>query len=287
VAFPGWFGDSYFAVEGRRSPRLAVSAGPGPIRFRRWTCWSSRAGLPVERGRVTPRLGPVNLPGPSEVAFAGRSGDSYFPWRAGRRSPPTRWRSPRPRVRLDYRSNLGGLHLGWGRLTSPDPAGWPSLVGLGTRTSPWRAVGVPKPRLAGPRERGSDSIPAVDLLVESGGVTGHNVGGLHPGWGRLTSPDPARFPSVWGLVLPPERRTQTRWRVSASPGPTVSYEGDRSRDGACGNLGPMKADTPGNKGPMKGRLSRGVGWFRPTGGRCPAGCRDGGGSGEVPADDLR
>jgi hypothetical protein len=33
----------------------------------------------------------------------------------------------------------------------------------------------------------------------------------------------------------------------------------------------MKADTPGNKGPMMGRLLRGVGWFRPGGGRCPAG----------------
>jgi hypothetical protein len=35
-------------------------------------------GFPLDPGRVTPALGPVSLPEPSEVPFPGRFGDSYF-----------------------------------------------------------------------------------------------------------------------------------------------------------------------------------------------------------------
>jgi hypothetical protein len=72
---------------------------------------------------------------------------------------------PAGRAGQDCCSNLGGLHLRRGRLTSPNSATIPLPVGLGTRTTPWRAVRVPKPGCGLPRARvhscrpGSDSIP--------------------------------------------------------------------------------------------------------------------------------
>ncbi|MDX6293691.1 MAG: hypothetical protein QOH50_2766, partial [Kribbellaceae bacterium] len=77
----------------------------------------------------------------------------------------------------------------------------PSPAGLGTPTTPWRAVRVPEPGGGTQRDPAGPGGPA--------GRTRQgyrlNLGGLHPWQGRFSSLNPAMFlpQPVWGLLPPP------------------------------------------------------------------------------------
>jgi len=71
--------------------------------------------------------------------------------------------TPAGRAGQGYCSNLGGLHPRRGRSTSPNSARIPLPVGLGTPTTPWRAVRVPKPGCGTPGEPGVHSCGLVPL----------------------------------------------------------------------------------------------------------------------------
>jgi len=174
-------------------PGWRVAASLGPTWCRWWTWWLNRVGFPFESGRVTSALGSVNSPipvGPDRLAGRGEPGSDLVPgggpggrtggfsvriWEgyicagvvktspipvgpdpaAGRGEPGS---DSVPAVdwwlnRVGFRSNLGGLHLRWA-VNPPDPAGFPSLVGLVTRLpleggrSPqtgWRVAASPGP----------------------------------------------------------------------------------------------------------------------------------------------